>query len=68
MSRTTLDIDEKLLQQAMEACEAKTKTEAVEFALQELIRHRRRQQLMESLGTYDLDVDLDELRHSRWAE
>ena len=68
MSRTTLDIDETLLEDAMKAIGAKTKTEAVELALQEAIRHRRRQQLMESLGTYDLDIDLEELRRLRSRE
>ncbi len=67
MSRTTLDIDETLLKQAMEASGAKTKTEAVEFALQELVRHQRRRELIESLGTYDLDLDLEKLRRDRRA-
>ncbi len=64
MSRTTLDIDGELLAKAMEASGAKTKTEAVEFALRELVRHQQRKLLMEELGTYDLNMDVDELR--RW--
>ena len=64
MSRTTLDIDEELLAKAMEASGAKTKTETIEFALRELVRHQQRKLLMEELGTYDLDMDVEELR--RW--
>ncbi len=64
MSRTTIDIDDDLLRQAQEISGAKTKTDTIEFALRELIRHQRRRELMESLGTYELDMDLDELL--RW--
>ncbi len=68
MARTTLDIDEALLEMAMESIGAKTKTETVELALRELIRQRRRRELIESLGTYELDLDPEELRRLRWAE
>ncbi|MGI5837729.1 MAG: type II toxin-antitoxin system VapB family antitoxin [Chloroflexota bacterium] len=68
MARTTLDIDEALLEKAMESSGAKTKTEAVELALRELIRKRQRELLRQELGTYDLDIDLEELRRLRWAE
>jgi len=43
--RTTLDLDEKLLKEAMKRVKAKTKTEVVERGLQELIQAARRQQL-----------------------
>ncbi|HEX9017401.1 MAG TPA: type II toxin-antitoxin system VapB family antitoxin [Chloroflexota bacterium] len=65
MSRTTIDIDDELIRKAMESSGAKTKTEAVEMALRELVRHQRRKELIESLGTYELDIDVDELRRLR---
>lgn len=68
MARTTLDIDEVLLERAMEASGTKTKTEVVELALRELIRQRQRELLRKELGTFDLDLDLEELRRLRWAE
>lgn len=68
MARTTLDIDEVLLERAMEASGTKTKTEAVELALRELIQQRQRELLRKELGTFDLDLDLEELRRLRWAE
>lgn len=67
MSRTTLDIDETLLRQAMEASGAKTKTEAVELALRELVRQRQLKLLRQELGTFDLDLDLEKLRRDRRA-
>lgn len=67
MSRTTLDIDAELLAKAMEASGAKTKTEAVEFALRELVRQRQLKLLREELGTFDLDLDLEKLQRDRRA-
>ena len=65
MSRTTLDIDGELLAKAMEASGAKTKTEAVELALRELVRQRQLKLLREELGTFDLDLDLEKLQRDR---
>ncbi len=67
MSRTTLDIDAELLAKAMEASGAKTKTEAVELALGELVRQRQLKLLREELGTFDLDLDLEKLQRDRRA-
>ncbi len=44
--RTTLDIDAHLLREAMRRAKTKTKTEAVERGLQELINTERRQRLL----------------------
>jgi Arc/MetJ family transcription regulator len=68
MSRTTIDIDANLLDQAMRATGAKSKTEVVDLALAELIRNRERRQLLADLGTFDLGLDLDDLRRLRQAQ
>ena len=68
MARTTIDIDEKLLEHAMRVIGAKTKTEVIDLALNELIRNREREHLLRELGTFDLDLDLAELRRLRQAE
>jgi len=68
MARTTIDIDEKLLERAMQATGARTKTEAVDLALNELIRNHAREMLWRELGSFDLDVDLAELRRLRQGE
>ena len=48
--RTTLDIDGKLLREAMRQSRARTKTETVERGLQELIRAVRRERLLRMRG------------------
>ena len=49
--RTTLDIDGRLLREAMRKAKANTKTEAVERGLQELINAERRRSLLLAKGT-----------------
>jgi Arc/MetJ family transcription regulator len=65
MGKTTVMIDDKLLKRAMEAIEAKTKKEAIEAGLKELIRHRNREALRRELGSFDLDLTLEELQRQR---
>lgn len=48
--RTTLDIDGRLLREAMVRARARTKTEAVERGLQELINAERRRRLLLAKG------------------
>ncbi len=68
MGRTTLEIDEALIQAAMELSGAKTKTEAIEFALREFIRGHERELLRLELGSFDIDLGLKELRRLREAD
>ncbi len=67
MGRTTLEIDDALIETAMALSGAKTKTEAVDLALRELIRSRERGLLRRELGSFDLDLDQEELRRLRRA-
>lgn len=60
--RTTLDLPEKLLHQAMAVSHSKTKTRVITLALQELIRKSEISGLKEFKGKVDLDIDLDVLR------
>ena len=68
MKKTTVLIDEKLLEQAVEITGARTKREAIEKGLRELIRQYNKEALREDLGTFDIDLTLDELEHLRNAE
>jgi len=68
MRKTTVQIDEKLLQKAIEAIGARTKKEAIEAGLQGLVRQRYREALRKELGTYDLELDLKELERLRGEE
>lgn len=60
--RTTLDLPEELIQNAMKASHQKTKTAVIIAALQDLVRKTRLQELREFKGHVDLDVDLNALR------
>lgn len=63
--RTTVEIDEQLLESAVKISGAKSKKMAIENGLRELIRSINKEKLREELGTFDLDLtaeDLDALR------
>ena len=65
MQKTTVLLDEELLRAAMEAVQAKTKREAITAGLEALVRESNKQKLREELGTYDLELDLEELERLR---
>ncbi|MBU0482327.1 MAG: type II toxin-antitoxin system VapB family antitoxin [Proteobacteria bacterium] len=60
--RTTLDLPENLLNQAMQATHIQTKTAVIITALEELIRKSKISGLKEFKGKIDLDIDLDAVR------
>jgi Arc/MetJ family transcription regulator len=68
MRKTTVFIDEKLLADAMEAIGARTKKEAIRAGLEALVKHHHRQSLQKELGTFDIDLNLEELERLRDAE
>ena len=65
--RTTLDLPEDLLKEAMQLSNVRTKTGTVILSLQELINKRKIERLRELKGKLDLDIDLDALRRDRTA-
>lgn len=60
--RTTLDIPNNLVQEAMRITQMKTKTRVIVKALEELIRKSKIAELKDFKGKIDLDIDLDALR------
>jgi hypothetical protein len=60
--RTTLDLPEELLSEAMLASEAKTKTGVIVLALTELIRKSKIAELKQYRGQIDLAINMDEIR------
>lgn len=60
--RTTLDLPEELLREAMTVTRTKTKTKVIILALQELIRKSTISELKQFKGTVALNIDLDNLR------
>ena len=57
--RTTLDIDKKLLADALKALHASTMKEAVEKALKEAVRRRKARRLMDFEGSVEMNLALD---------
>ena len=68
MKKTTVVIDEELLREAIEAIGARSKKEAIEKGLRSLVRQHNREALRKELGTFDIELTLDELEKLRHAE
>lgn len=60
--RTTLDIPEKLITEAMALTKAKTKNQMIKEVLEAHIKRIKRQQLITLKVTFDFNVDLKALR------
>jgi len=60
--RTTLDLPENLLKEAMRATRIQTKTKVIITALEELVRKSKISELKKFKGKVDLDIDLDTVR------
>lgn len=65
MAKTTVVIDDELLNEAMKASGAKTKKQVITTGLQELIRKKNLEALRQELGTFDLALSLEELEKLR---
>lgn len=51
--RTTIDIDDKLLETVTMLTHASSKKDAIDTALREFLRARRREELSQLIGHYD---------------
>jgi Arc/MetJ family transcription regulator len=60
--RTTLDLPQDLIDEAMKATQIQTKTLLIITALEELIRKSKISGLKKWKGKVDLNIDLDVLR------
>lgn len=60
--RTTLDLPQSLLEEAMALTHITTKTEVIKTALTALIRREKTAGLKKYFGKLDMDIDLDVLR------
>ncbi|KKL86961.1 hypothetical protein LCGC14_1939470 [marine sediment metagenome] len=65
MLRTNIELDEKLVKEAMKFTHKKTKKELVNYALEELIKRFKRRKLLELEGKVEWTSNLDEMRKSR---
>ena len=66
--RTTLDLEEDLLREAMHLLGLKTKREVVRQALRALIAQKRRERLRTKLGRTDLHLTAEQLEEMRRDE
>ncbi|MCL1914421.1 MAG: type II toxin-antitoxin system VapB family antitoxin [Eubacteriaceae bacterium] len=57
--RTNIDIDDNMMQKAMEVSGLKTKKEVVELAIQEFVQKRTRKDLSELRGKIQFADDYD---------
>jgi Arc/MetJ family transcription regulator len=63
--RTTLNLDDEALADAMKVASGMTKTDVINEALREFARRRRLQEFLEFQGKVRWEGDLDELRGRR---
>jgi Uncharacterized protein conserved in bacteria (DUF2191). len=60
--RTTLDLPEALLKEAMALTNIGTKTDVIKVALQDLIQKEKIKEIKSYYGKINLDIDLDAMR------
>ncbi len=60
--RTTLDLPESLVFEAMKSTNIRTKTKVIITALEQLIKKTKISEIKNYKGKVDLDIDLDEIR------
>ena len=68
MGKTTVVIDDKLINTALQVTQLKTKKAVIEEGLREIIRKKNREILCKELGTFDLDITLESLNKDREDE
>jgi hypothetical protein len=61
--RTTLDLPESLIKEAMDLTHINTKTDLIKTALQNLIQREKIKDIKQYYGKIDLNIDLDVLRN-----
>ena len=64
--RTTLDIDAELIEKVVKTTGARSKKRAIEIAMKEFLRAKRRKELSELIGNYEeFEVTLKDLEKMR---
>ncbi|MEM5389800.1 type II toxin-antitoxin system VapB family antitoxin [Paraburkholderia phymatum] len=63
--RTNIEIDDKLMAEALAATGVKTKREAVELGLKTIIRLKQQEQIRQFRGKLHWEGDLDAMRTDR---
>lgn len=63
--KTTLNIPESLIEEAMTISKSKSKTETVIAGLNELIRRQKIERVLEGVGKVKIRDNWDKMRHER---
>ena len=61
--RTTIDLPEPLVREAMTMSHQRTKTGMIVTAIEDFVRKNKIQELKKFKGRLDLEIDLDKLRN-----
>jgi len=61
--RTTLELPDTLIDEAMSLTQITTKTEVIKYALENIIQREKIKGLTGYFGKLNLDIDLDKLRN-----
>jgi Arc/MetJ family transcription regulator len=65
MIRTNVVLDEKLVKSALKITKLKTRRALIDFALRELLRHAKQQELLKLRGQVQWEGDLEKSRKGR---
>lgn len=65
MSRTNIELEDKLVEEGMRVFKCKTKKELVHLALQELLKKEKRKEILKLQGTKLWEGNIDEMRTVR---
>jgi Arc/MetJ family transcription regulator len=66
--RTNIIIDDKLIERGMKYTGIRTKTKLVDFALRELIRRKKRKEILTLKGKLHWEGNLEEMRSVRFDD
>ena len=62
--RTNIDLDDKLIKEAMKISDYRTKIDVVDFALRELVKRSKRKKIIKFMGSGCWEGNLEEMRGS----
>lgn len=65
MSRTNIELDDRILKEAIKLTHLHTKKDVVNYALEELVKKMRRKKILELEGKVKWEGNLSEMRESR---
>ena len=66
--RTTLNVDEKILDEVISLTGAKNRSQAINLVLQDFVKEKRLQKLLDLRGTLHLDNNWKDLREMELDE